>query len=114
MIILKSRQEIEKLRKACLVVADVLDSISELIRPGVNTQALDEFAEKRILAAGAQPAFTGYRGYPKSLCTSVNNEVVHGIPSSRVILNEGDIISVDVGAIVDGFYGAAARTFPVG
>ncbi len=114
MIILKSRQEIEKLRKACLVVADILDSITDLIRPGVNTQMLDEFAEKRIVAAGAQPAFKGYRGYPKSLCTSVNNQVVHGIPSKDVILNQGDIISVDVGAIVDGFYGDAARTFPVG
>ncbi len=114
MIILKSRQEIEKLRKACLVVADVLDSIRDLIRPGVNTQMLDEFAENRILSAGAQPAFKGYRGYPKSLCTSVNSQVVHGIPSPEVVLTEGDIVSVDVGAIVDGFYGDAARTFPVG
>jgi methionyl aminopeptidase len=114
MIILKSRQEMEKIHKACLVVADVLDSIVEMIRPGVNTQMLDEFAEKMIRSSGALPAFKGYRGYPKSLCTSLNNEVVHGIPSRSVVLNEGDIISIDVGAIVEGFYGDAARTFPVG
>ncbi|OGW36986.1 MAG: type I methionyl aminopeptidase [Nitrospirae bacterium GWD2_57_9] len=114
MIILKSHQEIEKIRKACLVVADVLDSIGELIRPGTNTQKLDEFAEKMILSSGARPAFKGYRGYPKTVCTSLNNQVVHGIPSKDVVLNEGDIISIDVGAIVEGFYGDAARTYPVG
>lgn len=114
MIILKSRQEIEKIRKACLIVADVLDGIIDIIRPGVSTQALDEFAEKLIVSSGALPAFKGYRGYPKSLCTSLNNQVVHGIPSKDVVLSEGDIISVDVGAIVDGFYGDAAKTFSVG
>jgi methionyl aminopeptidase len=114
MIILKSREEIEKIRKACLIVADVLDGIVDIIKPGIHTQALDEFAEKRIVAAGALPAFKGYRGYPKTLCTSLNSQVVHGIPSRDVVLNEGDIISVDVGAIVEGFYGDAARTFPVG
>lgn len=114
MIILKSLQEIEKIRKACLVVADVLDRIRDEIRPGVSTQALDEFAELLILAAGARPAFKGYRGYPKTLCTSLNNQIIHGIPSKTVVLKTGDIISVDVGAIVDGFYGDAAMTFPVG
>jgi methionyl aminopeptidase len=114
MVILKSLQEIEKIRAACLVVADVLDGIRELIRPGVNTQTLDEFAERSILRANARPAFKGYRGYPKTLCTSVNNQVVHGIPSKEVILRPGDIISIDVGAIVDGFYGDAAITRPVG
>lgn len=114
MIILKSRQEIEKMRKAGLVVADVLDGIRELIRPGATTQTLDEFAEKLITAAGAKPAFKGYRGYPKTLCTSLNEQVVHGIPSREVVLKEGDIISIDVGAIVEGFYGDAAKTYPVG
>jgi len=114
MIILKSRQEIEKMRKAGLVVADVLDGIRELIKPGITTQALDEFAEKRIVSAGARPAFKGYRGFPKTLCTSLNEQVVHGIPSREVSLKEGDIISVDVGAIVEGFYGDGAKTFPVG
>lgn len=114
MIILKSRQEIEKIRRACVIVADVLEGIVPLVRPGVTTQSLDEFAEKLILSAGAVPAFKGYRGYPKTLCTSVNSQVVHGIPSTDVALAEGDIISVDVGAIVEGFYGDAAKTFPVG
>lgn len=114
MIILKSRQEIEKIHKACLIVSDVLHSIGDLIRPGISTEELDEFAEKRILASGARPAFKGYRGYPKTLCTSLNNQVVHGIPSKEVVLNNGDIISIDVGAIVEGFYGDAARTYPVG
>jgi len=114
MVILKSLQEIEKIRAACLVVADVLDGIRELVRPGVNTQTLDEFAERSIVKAAAMPAFKGYRGYPKTLCTSVNNQVVHGIPSKEVILRPGDIISIDVGAIVDGFYGDAAITLPVG
>ncbi len=114
MVILKSLQEIEKIRAACLVVAGVLDGIRELVRPGVNTQTLDEFAERSILRTGARPAFKGYRGYPKTLCTSVNNQVVHGIPSKEVVLRPGDIISIDVGAIVDGFYGDAAVTLPVG
>jgi methionyl aminopeptidase len=114
MIILKSLQEIEKIRKACLIVADVLDGIRGIVRPGVTTQALDEFAERFIVAAGAKPAFKGYRGYPKTLCTSVNNEVIHGIPSKGAVLKQGDIISIDVGTIVDGFYGDAAITVPVG
>jgi methionyl aminopeptidase len=114
MIILKSLQEIEKIRKACLLVADVLDGIRGMVRPGVTTQSLDEFAERFILAAGAKPAFKGYRGYPKTLCTSVNNEVIHGIPSKAVVLKQGDIIGIDVGTIVDGFYGDAAITLPVG
>ncbi len=114
MIILKSRQEIEKIHKACQVVAAVLDDIQVMIRPGVTTQALDEFAEKVIVSSGARPAFKGYRGYPRTLCTSLNNEVVHGIPSKKVILKDGDIISIDVGAIVEDFYGDAAKTFSVG
>src|SRR5512147_2401795 len=114
MIILKSRHEIEQMRKACLIVAEVLEGVSALIRPGISTEALDEFAEKYIVSRGARPAFKGYRGYPKTLCTSLNSQVVHGIPSKQVILNEGDVISVDVGAIVEGFYGDAAKTFTVG
>lgn len=114
MIILKSLQEIEKIRKACLIVADVLERIRGMVRPGVTTQELDEFAERFIIAAGAKPAFKGYRGYPKTLCTSVNNEVIHGIPSKDAVLKQGDIVSVDVGTIVDGFYGDAAITLPVG
>lgn len=114
MIILKSLQEIEKIRKACLIVADVLDAVRGMVKPGCTTQTLDEFSEQFIRTAGAKPAFKGYRGYPKTLCTSVNNEVVHGIPSKDVVLKQGDIVSVDVGAIVDGFYGDAAITISVG
>lgn len=114
MIILKSLQEIETIRKACGIAVDVLDGIQELIKPGVTTLFLDEFAEKAIRKAGAKPAFKGYRGYPRTLCTSVNDQVVHGIPSREVVLKSGDIISVDVGTLVEGFYGDAARTFPVG
>jgi methionyl aminopeptidase len=114
MIIFKSLQEIEKMRKAGLVVAAVLEELREKVRPGISTQELDEIAERSIRAAGAEPAFKGYRGYPKTLCTSVNNEVIHGIPSPSVILKPGDILSIDVGAIVDGFYGDAAITVAVG
>jgi methionyl aminopeptidase len=114
MVILKSLQEIEKIRKASLIVADVLNGIRGMVRPGISTQYLDEFAERFIIAAGAKPAFKGYRGYPKTLCTSVNKEVIHGIPSKDVVLKSGDIISVDVGAVVEGFYGDAAITVPVG
>jgi methionyl aminopeptidase len=114
MIILKSLQEIEKIRQAGLIVAGVLAGIRELVRPGISTLALDEFAERQIRSAGAQPAFKGYRGYPRTLCTSLNNQVIHGIPARDVVLKAGDILSVDVGAIVDGFYGDAAVTVPVG
>jgi methionyl aminopeptidase len=96
------------------VVADVLEGLRDLVRAGVSTGALDEFAERKIVAAGARPAFKGYRGYPKTLCTSVNNEVIHGIPSKDAVLRQGDIVSIDVGAIVEGFYGDAAVTLPVG
>lgn len=114
MIILKSLKEIEKIRTACLIVTDALDGIRELVKPGSNTLALDEFAEKFIIKAGGKPAFKGYRGYPKSLCASINEQVVHGIPSKGVVLRSGDIISLDLGAVVDGYYGDAAITLPVG
>jgi methionyl aminopeptidase len=114
MVILKSLQEIEKIRNACLVVANVLEAIRSKVRAGITTKELDDFAELFIRDAGAKPAFKGYRGYPCSLCTSVNEQVVHGIPSKGVVLNQGDIISIDVGAVVDGFFGDAAITVPVG
>jgi len=85
-----------------------------LIKPGVTTSELDVFAEQFIRASGAKPAFKGYRGYPSSLCTSINKQVVHGIPSKNTVLRHGDIISVDVGAVADGFFGDAAITVPVG
>jgi methionyl aminopeptidase len=114
MVILKSLQEIEKIRRACLIVADVLAGIREMVRPGVTTLALDEFAERFIREAGGKPAFKGYRGYPRSLCTSINDQVIHGIPAKDAVLRSGDLLSIDVGAIVDGFYGDAAVTLPVG
>lgn len=98
---------------ACRVVAEVLDSLRDLIRPGITTKEIERFADDRIRARGGKPAFKGYRGYPASICTSVNEEVVHGIPSPRK-LRSGDIISVDLGVYMDGFYGDAAVTLPVG
>jgi methionyl aminopeptidase len=95
-------------------VAEVLEGIRKHISSGVVTRELDEFAESFILSKGATPAFKGYRGYPSSICASVNEQVVHGIPSSYVKLKEGDIISIDIGVYYNGFYGDAALTLPVG
>ncbi|MFZ0428731.1 MAG: type I methionyl aminopeptidase [Acidobacteriota bacterium] len=114
MIIRKSRTELEKMRSANLIVARVLERVGSLVRPGISTWELDEVAEEMIRKAGADPAFKGYRGYPATVCASVNNEIVHGIPSREKVLQEGDILAVDVGARWEGYYGDAARTFPVG
>jgi methionyl aminopeptidase len=113
MIILKSRQEIEKMKKSNALVAAILEELKKKIRPGVRTIELDRLSEEMALKKGARPAFKGYRGYPYSLCTSVNSEVVHGMPSERE-LKEGDIISLDFGILNDGYYGDAAVTVPVG
>ncbi len=113
MIILKTPEEIQTMTKASSLVADTLRSLIPRIKPGVTTEELDQFAEDFIRSRGGIPAFKGYRSYPKTLCTSVNEEVVHGIPSRRV-LKEGDIIGLDLGAIVDGFYGDSALTVAVG
>jgi len=113
MIILKSRQEIEKMRKSNALVAAILEELAKKIRPGVKTIELDRLSEQMALKRGARPAFKGYRGYPYSLCTSVNSEVVHGMPSERE-LKEGDIVSLDFGVLHDGYYGDAAVTVPVG
>lgn len=113
MIIAKSAAEIEVMREAGRITARALDAVSSAIRPGATTADLDAIAEDVIVKAGARPAFKGYHGFPATLCTSVNDQVVHGIPGGRV-LKEGEIVSVDCGAIVDGYYGDSARTFPVG
>ena len=113
MIILKSRQEIEKMRKSNALVAAILEELKKKIRPGVRTIELDRLSEEMALKKGARPAFKGYRGYPYSLCTSVNSEVVHGMPSERE-LKEGDIVSLDFGILNDGYYGGAGVTLPVG
>ncbi len=114
MIVLKSPAEIAKMRKACAIVAETLLKLEEAARPGVTTQDLDRLAEEALHAAGATPAFKGYRGYPAVLCVSINSEVVHGIPSPRRVLKEGDIVGLDFGAIVDGYYGDSAITVGVG
>lgn len=113
MIILKTQEEIQTMARASLLVAETLQALVGRIKPGVTTDELDRYAEQYIRSKGAIPAFKGYRNYPKTLCTSVNEQVVHGIPSKRV-LKEGDIVGLDLGAIVDGFYGDSAITVPVG
>ena len=112
-IVLKSPAEIEKMRKSNRIVAEVLASIKDVARPGIATIELERLCEEELKKRKVRPAFKGYRGYPYCLCTSVNEEVVHGMPSNRV-LREGDIISVDVGVDCDGYYGDAAITMPIG
>lgn len=114
MIVLKSSQEIEKMTVACRIVAEALEELKGLVGPGVTTLELDSFVEAFILKRGGVPAFKGYRGFPNSLCTSINNQVVHGIPSPNSKLNDGDIVSLDLGVFYDGYYGDAAVTYPVG
>ncbi len=113
MIILKTPAEIEVMAQASRVVAEALEIVKKAVRPGISTEELDRIAEEEIRVRGALPAFKGYRNYPKTLCASVNDQVVHGIPSRRK-LNEGDIIGLDLGAIVGGFYGDSAVTVAVG
>lgn len=113
MIIIKSDKEIEKMRKAGLIVADAHELVAEKIRPGITTLELDRIAEDYIRSQGAYPTFLNYQGFPKSICASINGQVVHGIPD-HTRLEEGDIISIDLGATLDGFVGDAARTHAVG
>lgn len=110
---LKTQQEIETMREGGSILARVIKELEAHVRPGVQTKELDRAAEALILRSGAKPAFKGYGGFPSSLCVSVNNEIVHGIPSERV-LQEGDIVSLDLGLIWKGLYLDAARTVPVG
>lgn len=113
MIIYKSRDEIEDIKKSNQIVGKILSELRKMIEPGITTKELDRYAEKRALEFGARPAFKGYRGFPASLCTSINEEIVHGIPSSRELKN-GDIISLDFGVEYNGLYGDAAISCPVG
>jgi methionyl aminopeptidase len=112
-IVCKSAAEIERMRAANALVADVLAELAAMVKPGITTAELDSAAEAKVRAAGAEPAFKGYRGYPATLCASVNEQVVHGIPSKRA-LNEGDIVSLDMGVKLNGFYGDSAVTVGVG
>lgn len=113
MVIRKSRSEIEKMRRAGLIVAETLRDLRKMVAPGITTKELDAYAESRIRAAGAYPTFKGYHGFPASICASVNDEVVHGIPSDRK-LKEGDIIKIDCGATLNGYVGDAAISVGVG
>lgn len=114
MILYKSPAEIEALDRANALVKKVLDAVEAMVAPGVTSLELDRVAEEMTLNAGARPAFKGYRGFPGSLCASINEEVVHGIPSDKRVLKEGDVISVDFGVLLDGYYGDSARTLGVG
>ncbi|MBI5827183.1 MAG: type I methionyl aminopeptidase [Deltaproteobacteria bacterium] len=114
MIILKSAAEIEAMRRSCVIVAEVLRVLQDNVRPGSTTMDLERIAEEEIKKRRALPAFKGYKGYPFCLCTSLNNEVVHGMPSVKKVLKEGDIISMDCGVFFDGFYGDSAVTVGVG
>jgi methionyl aminopeptidase len=113
-IVCKSPEELARMRGPNELVADVLEEVAKLAMPGVSTADLDAAAERLVRAAGAEPAFKGYRGFPATLCTSINDEVVHGIPSKARVLREGDIISIDMGVKIDGFYGDSAITVGVG
>lgn len=114
MIMLKTPVEIEKVAAAARIVADVLESLREHVRPGVTTADLDRLAEEAIRREGGKPAFKGYHGYPATLCTSVNEQVVHCIPRRETVLKEGDIVGLDLGVYRDGYYGDAAVTLAVG
>jgi len=110
---INSQREIEKIRQSSRIVAETLNMLEEFIQPGVRLSKLDELAEDFIRSNGAEPAFKGYRGFPASICASVNEQVVHGIPTDRA-LHEGDIVGIDIGVKKDGFFGDAARTYAVG
>lgn len=112
-MIIYGEEEVRAIKRSNQIVAKILQELGSMVRPGVRTKELDKFAEEKTREMGAIPAFKGYRDFPSSLCTSINEEIVHGIPSSRA-LREGDIISLDFGVLYEGYYGDAAITFPVG
>ena len=113
MITLKSKRELDIMRSANRIVGEILTELKPLCQPGITTVDLDRLAEEKTKQRGALPAFKGYRGFPKTLCTSINQEVVHGIPGNRV-LSEGDILGLDFGVIYEGYYGDSAVTIPIG
>jgi len=113
-IIIKSQSEINKIAAACRIVAEILEGLKAFVKIGISTADIEAYVDREINKRGATPAFKGYRGYPSSVCISVNEQVVHGIPSMAARLKNGDIVSIDLGAILDGFYGDAALTIPVG
>jgi methionyl aminopeptidase len=114
MVVCKSQSELDKMRRSGHIVRQVLDELRAMVAPGVSTMDLEKLAERRIKESGAKPAFKGYYGYPCVLCTSINDEIVHGIPSAKRVLKAGDIVSIDCGVVLDGYYGDAAVTVAVG
>ncbi|MEW6608641.1 MAG: type I methionyl aminopeptidase [bacterium] len=114
MIILKSKQEIEKIRVAGKIVAEVLQHLVQITRPGITTKYLEEIAHKMIISRNGIPSFLGYEGFPGSICTSINHEVVHGIPSATRILKNGDLLKIDLGVLLNGYHADAAVTVPIG
>ena len=114
MVTVKTAQEIELMRKANQIVRDTLDLLEEKIKPGMTTKQLDKIAHDYIVSCDAVPSFLGYEGYPASACISIDEEVVHGIPSAKRYIEEGQIVSVDIGSIYKGYNGDAARTFAIG
>jgi len=119
MIYIKTPAEIEKMRKSCRIIGELLDALETIISPGISTLEIDKFAEDFIGSRGGKPSFKGYRvddlpPFPGSICASVNEQIVHGIPSAKKILQDGDIIGIDVGVVLDGYNGDAARTYKVG
>ncbi len=113
-IVCKSQSEIDKMRRSGRIVRQILDDLRTLVAPGVTTMDLEKAADRKIKESGAKPAFKGYYDYPCVLCTSVNEEIVHGIPSAKRVLEAGDIVSIDCGVVLDGYYGDAAITVAVG
>ena len=113
-IVCKSPSELDKMRASGRIVRQVLDTVRAMVEPGVTTMDLERASEKKIKELGAKPAFKGYYDYPCVLCTAVNQEIVHGIPSPKRMLKDGDIVSIDCGVVLDGYYGDAAITVPVG
>jgi len=119
MIYIKTPAEIEKMRKSCRIIGELLEALETIIRPGISTLEIDKFAEDFIGSRGGKPSFKGYRvdglpPFPGSICASINEQIVHGIPSAKKILQDGDIIGIDVGVVLDGYNGDAARTYRVG
>ncbi len=114
MIELKTTSEIKKMSEACKISAQALKLAGDYMKPGVSTKEIDDAIRKFIVSTGAKPSFLGYGGFPGSACISVNNVVIHGIPSKEIVLKDGDIVSVDVGAFYDGFHGDNAYTYTVG
>ena len=114
MIVLKSEKEIRQMLEACRISAEALKVAGEAVEPGVSTFELDQLVKKFIESKGARPTFLNYNGFPASACISINDEVIHGIPDNKHIIREGDIVSIDLGAVINGFHGDNAATFPCG